>query len=158
MDNVPSLRGLAAPLLSVAHLLFILYHWPGLGDIGLVIDLLCQRDIAAALRYFISLPYSHGHRAAMKYYLKRRLRNTPIQRWNELAALFPVLSALVPDETGFMVPRMGPLTDHEMGMWDANDFFLNLRHAKQMEGTIPFASFHCCMSFTFFSNAQLRFL
>lgn len=158
MDDVPQLRGLALRLLSTAHLLFILTNWPGLGDTGLVIELLCERDITAALQYFLSLPYSHGHRDQLKHYLKQRLRRTPVHRMNEMTALFPRLSALVEDQNGVLVPRMGPLTDLETGLWDSHDFFFNLLHAQQMEGMIPLARLHFCMSLTFFSNAHLRFL
>lgn len=158
MVDVPQLRGLALQLLSTAHLLFILTHWPGLTDTGLVIDLLCERDISAALQYFLGLPYSHGHREDLKHYLKKHLRRTPVHRLKELTTLFPRLSALVTDENGVLVPRIGPLTDHETGLWDSHDFFFNLLHAKEMEGTIHYARLHFCMSLTVFSNALLRFL
>lgn len=158
MDDVPHLRGLALRILSTAHLLFILNNWPGLTDTGLVLDLLCERDITAALQYLLSLPYSHGHRDDLKHYLKQRLRRTSINRMKEMTVLFPRLSALVEDEHGVLVPRIGPLTDFETGLWDSHDFFFNLLHAKLMEGTIPVASLYFCMSLTLLSNADLRFL
>ena len=158
MVDVPHLRGLALPLLSTTHLLFILTEWPGLSDTGLVIALLCERDLSAALRYFIGLPYSHGHRDNLKYYLTKRLRRTPVPRLEELSTLFPRLSALAPDENGVLVPRFGPLTDQETGLWDSHTFFFQLLHAKKMEGTIPYPRLHFCMSLTLFSNADLRFL
>ena len=158
MDVVPQLRGLALQLLSTAHLLFILTNWPGLGDTHLVLDLLCERDLNAAIRYLLRLPYSHGHRDHLKHSLKQHLRRTSLRRMTDLRALFPQLSALVTDENGVLVPRMGPLTDFETGLWDSHDFFFNLLHARQMEGTIPVASLYFCMTLILFSNATLRFL
>lgn len=158
MDTVPALRGLVLPLLSTAHLLFLLRHWPGLGDTPLVIDLLCSRDLHAAITYLLSLPYSHGHRQEMKKHLRKHLLRISIKDFPVFASLFPPLTALVTDEDGVLRARVGPLDDIETGLWDSNDFFFGVMHARNMEGTIPFACYHFCMSFITFSNATLRFL
>lgn len=58
------------------------------------------------------------------------------------------------------MPRIGPLTDLESGLWDSCDFYFGVLHARQMEGTVPesIARYHYCMSFHTFSNAGLRLL
>lgn len=78
MDNVPQLRGIVLPILSTVHLLFLLNTWPGLGDTPLIMELLCSRDIRAAIEYLLSLSYSHRHRQAMKHHLRKRLRWVPV--------------------------------------------------------------------------------
>lgn len=77
---------------------------------------------------------------------------------SELAGLFQPLTALVEDEDGVLMPRVGPMDDNESGLWDSSDFFFGVLHARQMEGTIPFAHYHFSMSFNTFSNARLHFL
>lgn len=158
MNAVSDLQGLVLPLLSTAHLLFLLETWPGLGYNGLIMEMLCSRDVAAAIRYLLTLPYSHGHRERMKYYLRKRLRLTPVHEMNELVLLFPRLTATVEGEDGVLVPFVGPVTDLEAGIWDSHDFFFGILHAKKMEGMIPFTCYNFCMSFTLFRNARLHFL
>ena len=157
MDNVPTLRGLVLPLLSTAHLLFLLHHWPGLSNTPLLIDLLCSRDLNAAITYLLSLPYSHGHRPDMKQHLRKHLRRLPLTDFHVLASLFPPLSALAADENNVLWPRVGPLDDTETGLWDSTDFFFQLLHAKKMEGTIPLTIPCYCMSLRLFNNARLCF-
>lgn len=94
----------------------------------------------------------------MKHHLRKRLRWVPVHELRELARLFPPLTALVEDENGVLLPRVGPLDDNESGLWDSSDFFFGVMHARQMEGTIPFARYHFCLSFITFRNARLRFL
>ena len=137
MDEVPELSGLILPILSIAHLLFLLHNWPGLRDTGLILDLLCRRDIREALRYLLSISYSHSHRQQLKSLLRQRLRWTPVHELKELSTLFPQLTALVERDDGVLVPQVGPLSDLESGLWDSCDFYFGLLHARQMEGTVP---------------------
>ena len=158
MDNVPSLRGLTLSLLSTSHLLFLLHHWPCLNHTPLIIDLLCSRDLHAAIAYLLSLPYSHGHREELKHCLRKYLKRLPINALRALANLFPHLTATVTDENGVLFPRVGPLDDQESGLWDSNDFFFQLLHAKNIEGTFPLIIPRYCISLRLFCNASLRFL
>lgn len=155
MDSVPELRGLVLPLLSTAHLLFILNNWPGIANIGAVMDMLCERDLTTSIRYLLGLPYSHGHREGLKQSLQKRLQRTGLAQMKALARLFPLMSTLVPDADGNFVAKMGPLTDYDAGLWDSHDFYFQLLHAKQMEGTIVFPRY--CMSLRLFCNARLSF-
>ena len=155
MDGVPELRGLVLPLLSTAHLLFILNNWPCIADIGVVLDMLCERDLTVAIRYLLSLPYSHGHREALKRRLQKQLTRTGLETMKELATLFPQMTALVQDARGNTVAKMGPLTDYETGLWDSHDFYFHLLHAKQTKGTLVFPRY--CMSLGLFLNARLSF-
>ena len=155
MDGVPELRGLVLPLLSTAHLLFILNHWPCIATTGVVLDLLCERDLLVAIRYLLSLPYSHGHRETLKSCLQKQLSRTGLETMQEIATLFPQMSALVQDAHGNSVAKMGPLTDYEAGLWDSHDFYFQLLHAKQTKGTFGFPRY--CMSIGLFLNARLSF-
>lgn len=160
MDRVPPLNTFILPILSTAHLIFILNNWPGVRDTGLIMELLCTRDLRAALGYLLSLPYSHSHRPVLKSLLRHRLRWKHVHELKELTTLFPRLSAMVERDDGVLVPMIGPLSDLESGLWDTSDFYFGVLHARQMEGTIPesISRYHYCMSFRTFSNAGLRFL
>ena len=158
MDQVPALSGLVLPILSTAHLIFLLTNWPGLPDTNLILELLCTRDIQEALRYLLSISFSHGHRNRLKYALGQRLRWTPVKELKELSSMFPPLTALVERNDGVLVPMVGPLSDHEAGLWDSNDFFFGLIHRRQMEGTVSCSRYCICMSFDRFRNASIRFL
>lgn len=123
MDRVPPLNSFNLPILSTAHLIFILTNWPGVRDTELIMDLLCTRDLRAALRYLLSLPFSHTPRPVLKSLLRQRFRWVHVHELKELATLFPQLSALVETDDGVLVPMIGPLTDLESGLWDSSDFF-----------------------------------
>lgn len=157
MDNVPPLSYLPLPILSTEHLVFVLRHWPCLGNIGVVMDVLCERALEKAIQYLLSLPYTHTHREDLKHSIKQELRRTSLQKMKELASLFPRMSALAADDNGDLVAEMGPLTDYAAGLWDSHDFYFQLLHAKQMQGTIPFTFLRYCMSFRLFRNARLSF-
>ena len=158
MDQVPELSGLVLPILSTAHLLFLLTNWPGLRDTNLLLELLCKRDIREALGYLLSISFSHSHRNRLKYALTQRLRWTPVHELKELSRMFPQLTALVERNDGVLVPMVAPLSDDEAGLWDSNDFFFGLIHGCQMEGTVPCSRYRNCMSFRRFRNASIRFL
>ena len=157
MENVPPLSYLVLPTLSTDHLVYILLHWPCLGQIYVVMDVLCERDLARAIQYLLGLPYTHTHREELKRSLKKVLRRTSLSKMKDLASLFPRMSALVEDENGDLVAEMGPLTDYAAGLWDSHDFYFQQLHSKQMEGTIPFTFLRYCMSFRLFRNARLSF-
>ena len=85
MDRVPSLGEFIVPLLSTAHLLFILNNWPGLRDTSLILEQLCTRDLSAAFSYLLSLPFSHSHRPV----LLDCLRWKTFEDLKDLGNLFP---------------------------------------------------------------------
>ena len=155
MERVQELRGLVLPILSTDHLLFLLNNWSGLSFINEVMDELCARDLVAALRYLINLPYSHGNRAGMKRSITRQVQRTSVERLRETYSVFPRLSALVRDDNGVLVAEMGPLTDFQTGLWDSHDFYFHCIHAKKMAGTFGFHRY--CMSLRLFCNARLSF-
>ena len=54
---------------------------------------------------------------------------------------------------------MGPLSDYETGLWDTNDWFFQLLHARQMDGQLfsLSARFYRSVSITTFIQIQLSF-
>ena len=136
MNRVPSLGDFIVPLLSTAQLLFLLHNWPGVRDTRLILDNLCTRDLSAAFGYLLSLPFSHAHRPVLLDCLRHHLRWKPFEEIKDLGNLFPRLSALVETDDGVLVPKIGPLSDEETGLWDSSDWYFGLLHSRQMEGTI----------------------
>ena len=155
MERVHDLHGLVLPRLTTNHLLFILNHWPCIANIDTVMDVLCERDLTVAIRHLLGLPYSHGHREGLKQCITKELTRTGLEEMRELGNLFPRMTALVQDSNGDSVAKMGPLTDFEAGLWDSQDFYFHILHAKQMKGTFVFP--RCCMSLDLFVNARLSF-
>ena len=160
MDRVPSLGTFILPILSTAHLIFILNNWPGLRDTRLILEQLCTRDLRAAFGYLLSLSFSHSHRPVLLTCLRPRLRWTTVEDLKELENLFPRLSALVERDDGVLVPKIGPLSDLETGLWDSCDWYFGLLHSRQMEGTIPvsISPYQRCVSLDKFINVRLHFL
>lgn len=157
MDHVPSLGAFILPLISTASLLQFLIDWPQVRDARLALENLCTRDV---LPYLLSLPFSHSHRRVLLDCLTPRLRWLKLEDLQDLGNLFPRLSALVHTDDGKLVPKVGPLSDEETGLWDTNDWFFGLLHAKQMDGTITFyiPPYVRCVSLDTFIDVRLHFL
>ena len=160
MDCVPSLGAFIIPILTTAQLIFILNNWPGIRDTRLILEQLCTRDLRAAFGYLLSLPFSHSHRPVLLDCLTPRLRWLKLEDLQDLANLFPRLSALVERDDGVLVPKIGPLSDLETGLWTSCDWYFGLLHSRKMAGTIPVSIYRYqrCVSLDQFINVRLHFL
>ena len=134
MDGVTTLSDIIIPTLSTFLLLQFLTTIPHSPSTVAAIDELTSRELPDVVTYLLSLPYSHWHRSVLKPRLERRLRAMSVDDLQALSGFLPQLSALQYSE-GEWIPVMGPLSDYDTGLWDTNDWYFRLLHARQIAGT-----------------------
>ena len=158
MDGLKTLGEMIIPTLPTYLILQFLHSIPNGPTIVEALEELANREFSRVFAYLLTLPFSHSHRDVFKSSLETRLRNMPVDDLKQLSGLLPKLSALTYSQ-GEWIPVMEPLSDYETGLWDTNDWFFQLLHARQMEGQLfsLSARFYRSVSILTFIHLQLSF-
>ena len=149
------------PWFATIQLIQYLTIVPNALDSHAALTKLCTRDFQSIFAYLLSLNFTDWHRRFLMQTLAPRLEQLPISQLKlDIAPLLPSLTALWFDpQEKQTFPIMGPFTDMETSHWEIHDWFYQLIHAKQMEGTFCHLYSHVlyCVSILTYTHLELRF-
>ena len=144
------------PWFTTLQLIHYLTLLPNALDSTAALQELCTRDFQSIFAYLLSLNFTHWHRRFVMQTLAPRLKQLPISQLKQnIAPRLPSLTALWYDpQEKQTFPIMGPLTESQTTHWEIDDWFYQLIHSKQMEGTFChlYSHFVYCISILTFTH------